>query len=234
MLDRYHRENEPNFRPYQAQPPPNFSNHPSVRHQITGDSVVQHDNSRFSPRQPHKVILSPQLPRHHPSQQQPRPTSTRPTPLAPVQQQHITERPHTALAIQSEFVDHNAFERNVPARKSGGILHRLKKSFGKGKSKKPQRLRGGKESTTRHIEISHPTDVTTSLSQSPIHSLHDTEHDFGPHNFHHGKDPPPDIWLSGKQPLNPEIAKPVPRKPPRRSRSKSNSGAIRHLLHTSP
>ena len=35
---------------------------------------------------------------------------------------------------------------------------------------------------------------------------------------------PPDIWLSGKQPTHPEIAKPVPRKPPRRSRSKSGSG----------
>jgi len=64
-------------------------------------------------------------------------------------------------------------------------------------------------------------EVKTSLSQSPIHSLQDFENELA--GFH-GKGPPPDIWLSGKPPANPEIAKPVPQKPPRRSRSKSNSG----------
>lgn len=210
MLDRYHRENEPNFRPYQPQPPPNFSSHPSVRERagIPGSP----DTSRFSPRQSQKVLLSPQLGRH----QAARPTSTRPLPLS-TQQAHVIDRPHTAMAVNSEFNQHNHFERNVPTRKSGGLLQRLKKSFGKGKNKKAPRVKSGKEPFSRHIEISHPTEVRSSLSQSPIHSLPDFELS--------GKDPPPDIWLSGKQPINPEITKPVPRKPPRRSRSKSNSGS---------
>ena len=141
---------------------------------------------------------------------QQRPTSVRPQMAIPIPQ----DRPHTALGHQAEF--HGMFERNVPARKSGGFISRLKKSFGKGKSKKNIRRPVAPSRAEPHlVEISAPTEVSSSLTQSPVLPA---EGDF------HQREPPPDIWLSGRQPLNPEIAKPVPRKPPRRSRSKSNSG----------
>ena len=161
--------------------------------------------------------MSPNLSRHKmvPSD---RPVSVRP-PLSQNAPFHLTERPHTAMGNQNEFSE--PFERNTPLRKSGGILSRLKKSFGKGKSKRDKfKPKSGREFTKG--DISGPTNGVSSVSHSPTR---DSTADSGILQFHSASDPPPDIWLSGRQPNNPEIAKPVPRKPPRRSRSKSNSGA---------
>ena len=93
----------------------------------------------------------------------------------------------------------SSFVRAEPARKSGsGFIKMLKKSFGKGKHKRNRKLSEMTSSPPR--EISSPREI----------------HQPKPDDGH-----PPDIWLSQSQT---GIQKPVPRKPPRRTRSKSGSG----------
>lgn len=155
MLDRYSRESEPNFHQYQKPAPPNFSNHPSVRAGQNFDH--QNQLNQMSPRLPNRTFSPQPTFQGH----MPRPISTRP--MMPNQNVRMIERPQTAMGNQGEFTNQNPFVRNEPQRKSGGILDRLKKSFGKGKNKKPKRLKEGIE-PIKKIEIGHPTDVTSSIS----------------------------------------------------------------------
>ena len=142
-----------------------------------------------------------------------RPVSTRPQ----NRQMQNLERPSTAIGFEKP-----AFDRNEPARKSGGFIKLLKKSFGKGKHKK-DRTKVSNLALFSHlnlikhaapVSIAAPPSTTSSLSpqrlmaHSPGSSINA---DSDPH--------PPDIWLSNSTQQN--IAKPIPRKPPRRVRSKS-------------